>query len=128
MSSFFYIKKRFNQVQLIDASKLGAKVKENGLQKTTLHKDDIRKIVDSAVERKDVEDFSIVVSFSEIKEKNYSFSAGQYFPIKIEYIELTKKEFEDRMTEYKEKLDYLFDHNNTLRKSIKEELNKIKYE
>lgn len=125
---FFNKNKQDNQVQLIDASKLGAKVKENGLQKTTLHKDDIRKIVDSAVERKDVEDFSIVVSFSEIKEKNYSFSAGQYFPIKIEYIELTKKEFEDRMTEYKEKLDYLFDHNNTLRKSIKEELNKIKYE
>ncbi|MCR1915503.1 SAM-dependent methyltransferase [Lactobacillus johnsonii] len=125
---FFNKNKQGDQVQLIDASKLGAKVKENGLQKTTLYKDDIRKIVDSAVERKDVEDFSIVVSLSEIKKKNYSFSAGQYFPIKIEYVELTKDEFEEKMQEYQEKLSELFNQNNLLEESIKKQLGNLNYE
>ena len=42
-----------------------------------------------------VDDFSVLVSFDEIKEKNYSFSAGQYFEIKIEYVEMTEEEFKE---------------------------------
>lgn len=120
--------KQDDQVQLIDASKLGQKVKENGLQKTVLSQDDIKKIVDSAINRKDIDDFSITVSLDEIKDKNYSFSAGQYFPVKIEYVELTQDEFEEKMQEYKEKLNDLFQHGNVLEKSITETLRKINYE
>lgn len=120
--------KQDDQVQLIDASKLGQKVKENGLQKTVLSQDDIKKIVDTAINREDVDDFSIIVSLDEIKDKNYSFSAGQYFPVKIEYVELTQDEFEEKMREYREKLNYLFQQGNNLEKSITETLRKINYE
>lgn len=120
--------KQDDKVQLIDASKLGEKVKENNLQKTILTQSDIEKIVTVAIERKYVEDFSIIVNFKEIKEKNYSFSAGQYFPVKIEYIELTQNEFEDKMKKYQGKLNNLFAESNQLEKDIKKQLENLKYE
>ena len=33
-----------------------------------------------------IEDFSVKVTNEQIKEKNYSWSAGQYFDVKIEHI------------------------------------------
>ena len=32
-----------------------------------------------------------------LKLKNYSLSAGQYFEVKIEYIEITNEEFKTKM-------------------------------
>lgn len=117
-----------DQVQLIDASKLGQKVKENGLQKTVLSQDDIKKIVDTAINREDIDDFSIIVSLEEIKDKNCSFSAGQYFPVKIEYVELTQDEFEEKMQEYQKNLSELFDEGNKLERNIHRTLEGINYE
>lgn len=120
--------KQDNQVQLIDASKLGQKVKENGLQKTVLSQEDIKKIVETAFNAEDVDDFSIIVSLDDVKNKNYSFSAGQYFPVKIEYIELTQDEFEEKMQSYQENLSILFKQSETIQKNIQESLEKVKYE
>ena len=119
--------KQDDQVQLIDASKLGQKVKEKGLQKTVLSQDDIKKIVDTAINREDVDDFSIIVSLDEIKDKNYSFSAGQYFPVKIEYVELTQDEFEEKMQEYQEKLEKLFNEESDLKDKILRNLTRLSF-
>lgn len=35
----------------------------------------------------------MAVSYEQIKDKNYSFSAGQYFDVKIEYSDITPKRF-----------------------------------
>ena len=125
---FFNKSKEDDQVQLIDASKLGTKVKENGLQRTVLSQDDINKIVKTAVEGKDVDDFSITVSLKDVKDKNYSFSAGQYFPVKIEYVELTQDEFEKKMEDYQKNLDSLFSQGNTLGKDIQKMVSSLKFE
>lgn len=125
---FFSKDKQDDQVQLIDASKLGKKVKENGLQRTVLSQDDINKIVNTAVERKDIEDFSITVSLKDIKDKNYSFSAGQYFPVKIEYVELTQEEFDEKMDKYQKEINKLFDKSEQLGRSLHKSLENINYE
>lgn len=125
---FFDKGKQDDQVLLIDASKLGNKVKENGLQRTELSKDDIDKIVNTAVDRKDVDDFSITVSLKDIKDKNYSFSAGQYFPVKIEYVELTQDEFEKKTQDYRDNLGKLFDEGKKLEKNIQKEIKEYYYE
>lgn len=117
--------KQDNQVQLIDASKLGQKVKENGLQKTVLSQEDIKKIVETAFNAEDVDDFSIIVSLDDVKNKNYSFSAGQYFPVKIEYIELTQDEFEEKMQAYREQLNSLFEENHNLENEILKNIGKL---
>ena len=51
-----------------------------------------------------MEDFSVVVSYEQIKEKNYSFSAGQYFDVKIEYTDITPKQFTAKMDGFKQNL------------------------
>ena len=124
---FFDKAKQDDQVQLIDASKLGQKVKENGLQRTVLSQGDIEKIVETAVEKRDVDDFSSNVSLKDIKDKNYSFSAGQYFPVKIEYVELTQDEFNKKMEDYQNELEKLFNKSSELDSDIKEGMKKIKY-
>ncbi len=116
------------EVLLIDASKMGTKVKVGKNQKTVLSEEELNKIVNTFNEHKVVEDFSVSVTYDQIKEKNYSFSAGQYFDVKIEYIELTQEEFEAKMKSYEETLDKLFAEGDELNKQIKEQLRKLKYE
>ncbi len=55
-----------------------------------------------------MDDFSVVVSYDEIKAKNYSLSAGQYFEVKIEYVDITQEEFEARLKGFTDNLDEMF--------------------
>ena len=85
------------EILLMDASKLGKKVKEGKNQRTVLDLKEITKIEDTFINHEVVDDFSVSVTYDQIKEKNYSLSAGQYFEVKIEYVELTPEEFEEKM-------------------------------
>lgn len=69
-----------------------------------------------------------MVTYDQIKEKNYSWSAGQYFEVKIEYVELTPEEFEAKMVSYKETLDKLFAEGKSLEYEIKKQLEELKYD
>ena len=62
------------------------------------------------------------------KEKKYSLSAGQYFDVKIEYVELSQDEFNARMSAYAEKLQEYFAEGDKLKTEIMEQLKKVKYE
>lgn len=115
------------EVLLMDASKLGKKIKVGKNQKTVLSKEELDKIVNMFIEHKVENDFTVSVTYEEIKEKNYSFSAGQYFEVKIEYVELTPEEFEEKMNEYKANLSTLFDEGKTLEDEIMCQLEDLKY-
>lgn len=75
----------------------------------------------------DVDDFSKVVSLEEIKEKKYSFSAGQYFDIKIDYVDITEEEFNKRMDEYKTTLKAQFAESHRLEEEILKQLDSISF-
>ncbi|MDC4163092.1 type I restriction-modification system subunit M [Mycoplasma sp. T363T] len=124
---FFDKSKKHNDVILIDASKLGEDYKEDNNQKKRLRPDEIDKIIATFRERKTVEDFSVLVSYDEIKEKNYSLSAGHYFDIKIEYVEISQEEFDEKMSEYKKELEKLFKESDNLQKEIITQLSKVKF-
>ena len=87
----------------------------------------IEKIINTFKNREDVDDFSKVVSFEDITKKKYSFSAGQYFDIKIEYVDITEDEFNQRMVQHKENLRKMFDESHTLEQEIMEQLDKLKF-
>ena len=125
---FFDNAKNHDKVILIDASKLGEDYQDGKNKKRRLREEDIELIINTFNEKKDVEDFSIAVSYEEIKEKKYSLSAGQYFDIKIEYIDMTPEEFETKMKEYQKELQEYFEEGEKLQKEIMEQLGKIKYE
>lgn len=116
-----------DDVIMIDASKLGEKVKEGKNQRTVLRDDEVKKIIDTFLNRDEVDDFSVLVQFDDIKEKNYSFSAGQYFEVKIEYVDITAEEFEAKMNEYKTSLAKKFAKGHELEKSIMEQIGVLKY-
>jgi len=115
-------------IVLMDASKLGTTVKEGKNQKTLLSSEEEQRIINTFNRHEAVEDFTVVVSYEQIAEKNYSFSAGQYFDVKIEYTDITSKEFAAKMEGFKANLDALFDESKSLEKEIQKQLNGLKYE
>ena len=119
---------RDGKVVLMDASKLGTKVKEGTNQKTVLSSEEEQEIIDAFHNKEQIEDLSVVVDYEEIKEKNYSFSAGQYFEIKIEYTDIMAEEFENKISEYQKNLDEMFSQSKKLEKEVKDNLKKLKYE
>ncbi|ENY68765.1 Type I restriction modification system N6-adenine DNA methyltransferase (M) subunit, HsdM [Metamycoplasma auris 15026] len=124
---FFDKSKKYEKVILIDASKLGEKYKDGTQQRTRLTDKDIEHIISTFREKKEVDSFSKLVSYDEISEKNNSLSAGQYFDIKIDYVDITEEEFESQMNEYRKELKQLFDESNELQSEILEQLGKLKY-
>lgn len=114
------------EIVLMDASKLGTTVKDGKNQKTLLSPEEEQLIIDTFNKREAKEDFSVVVSYNQIKEKNYSFSAGQYFEVKIEYTDITPEQFAQKMDEYKKNLDELFTESKNLEIEIKRQLNGLK--
>ena len=101
---FFDNSKSSDKVILIDASKLGEEYQEGNNKKVRLTPEEIDLIVDTFLNKKTVDDFSVAVSYEDIEEKNCSLSAGQYFEVKIDYIDITTEEFESKMNDYKASL------------------------
>ena len=121
-------KKADNQhIVLMDASKLGETVKEGKNQRTVLKPEEEAKIIETFNQKIAVEDLSVVVSKEEISAKNYSFSAGQYFEVKIEYVDITAEEFAEKMNEFETNLQSLFAEGADLEKKIQENLKNLKF-
>lgn len=125
---FFDNSRSSDKVVLIDASKLGEEYKDGNNQKRRLRDFEIDQIVNTFLNKETVEDFSVAVTYDEIIAKKYSLSAGQYFDVKIEYVELSQDEFVKRMTAYQTKLQEYFDEGVKLQTDIMEQLKKVKYE
>ncbi|MCX6061812.1 MAG: class I SAM-dependent DNA methyltransferase [Campylobacterales bacterium] len=128
VSILFLDKSNRDTVVLVDASKLGTKIKEDKNQKTVLSFAEEDQIIETFNTKKVVDDFSVVVSYDAIKEKNYSFSAGQYFDVKIEYTDITVEEFNTKMKEYSKNLESMFSESKILEAEIKKSLSGLKYE
>ena len=74
-----------------------------------------------------VDDFSVTVTYDEIKEKGYSLSAGQYFDIKIDYVDITEEEFYRRMANFQQTLTEQFEESHRLEKEILAQLQSLKF-
>lgn len=126
VSVLFFDNARSNdEVVLIDASKLGEDYKEGNNQKRRLRNHEIKKIVDTFINKEVVEDFSEVVSYEDIKKKSYSLSAGQYFDIKDDYEEMSDETFKQKMKQYQEELSDYFIKSENLSEKIKKNMEEI---
>ncbi len=117
-----------DKVVLVDASNLGQKVKEGKNQKTVLTPEEEQQIIDVFNNKWTEEDFSVAVSYDEITAKNYSLSAGQYFEVKIDYVDITAEQFAEKMQGFTRNLDNLFSLSSELETEIKKQLSELKYE
>lgn len=129
VSVLFFDKSRsYDNVILIDASKLGVEYSDsNGLKKRKLKLEEIDLIIDSFINQNNIENFSISVSYEKLKEK-YSLAAGQYFEVKIEFVELSIDEFNLKIKQTEDNLKELFDFDKFTEDKIISNLKDIKYE
>ena len=116
-----------DKVILIDASKLGEEYKEGNNQKRRLRPFEVDQIVNTFQNKESVDDFSVAVTYDEIKEKGYSLSAGQYFDIKIDYVDITEEEFNQRMNNYKQTLTEQFAESHRLEEEIMAQFEALKF-
>lgn len=125
---FFDKSEKNNKVILIDASKLGEEYKEGNNQKRRLRDYEIDQIIKVFRNKETVDDFSVAVTYDEIKDKRYSLAAGQYFDIKVEYVELTPDEFDSKMKDYQRELQGFFEEGVKCQTEIMDQLSKVRYE
>ncbi|CAK2555451.1 class I SAM-dependent DNA methyltransferase [Vibrio cyclitrophicus] len=114
-----------DDVILVDASNLGSKVKEGKNQKTVLSPLEEKQIIDVFNSKDEIKDLSVAVTYEELALKNYSLSAGQYFEVEMEYLEVSAEQFSSKMTDFKTTLNELFDQSHNLESTLKEQLDKV---
>ena len=85
-------------------------------------------IISTFNKKEQVEDLSVVVSYEDIAAKNYSLSAGQYFEVKIDYVDITPEEFQAKLNGFEANLKELFKESKELEKEIEGNLKELRYE
>lgn len=122
--------REYDHALLMDASKLGEQKKVEGTKnkRTYLRDFEMDRIVDVFNAAEEVEDFSVLASYEDIKAKNYSFSARQYFSVRIDRVDITPEEFSGELASHVASLESMFAEGEKLQTSILEQLKGIKYE
>lgn len=125
---FFDNSRTSDKVIMIDASKLGEEYQDGNNKKRRLRDFEIDQIVDTFLNKKEVDDFSVAKTYDEIIVKNCSLAAGQYFDIKIEYVDITPKEFQAKLDSFEQEYRALTAEGAELDKQILENLRRLKVE
>ncbi|WP_286746619.1 class I SAM-dependent DNA methyltransferase [Roseivirga sp. UBA1976] len=129
VSILFLDKENKEEVVLVDASNLGTKIKvDDKNQKTVLSAEEEDQIINTFNNKEALDDFSVVVSYDQIEEKGYSLSAGQYFEVKIDLVDITQDAFKAKIVKYQSDLDFLFNESKILEEKITTNLQSLDYE
>ncbi|WP_019385586.1 HsdM family class I SAM-dependent methyltransferase [Acinetobacter venetianus] len=121
-------KKNRGNVILIDASNLGEKIKDGKNQKTVLTNLEEEQIIEAFNKKIFIPDFSVLVSYDDIVQKEYSLSAGQFAEIKTEFIDITPQFFTETISEKLNEICKLTDESKILDIEIKKSLSELKYD
>lgn len=116
------------KVILMDATSLGVDVKEGKNKKRVLNTDEINKIIDIFNNFKEVEDLSIIVDYKDFEDRNYSFSAGQYFDVKMECSDISNEEFNNILNNLKDEIQCISNDRIAYESKINESFDKVKYD
>lgn len=128
VSILFIDKTNKDNVVLVDASKLGEERDDNGKKRRFLSLDDESKIISAFEDRVPVDKFSVSVTYEQLRDKNYSFSAGQYFEIKIDHINIAPDDFRNKLKLSEENLNKYFTDSRNLEQNVLENFKLLKYD
>lgn len=127
VSIVFLDKEAGDNITFVDASKLGEDVSDGENQHTVLRKFEEEQIIEAFTDSPQ-EDFSVRPEYARIIEKKYSFSAGEYFDVKLEYTNMTSAEFNQKKTDYEDDLRALADEGAKMDEEILNQLSRISHE
>ena len=114
-----------DKVVLIDASRMGHDEKDGNNLRTFLDQTEINTIVDTFNNQTIIDGFSVVVSHQDVKDNGYSLNAGQYFDVKIEYVDITHDEFNQRLNRYKSQLQIMLNSDADANSELMSQLDKL---
>jgi len=113
---------------LIDASQLGTKEKDdNNKQYTRLSREEEERIIATFEKHEAVDSFAVVPSYTEMEEKGFSFSAGQYFDVKIEHIDISPEEFKQKMDAFMAEFNELSAQSAKLDEEIRKQMSFLEF-
>lgn len=114
---------------LIDASRLGSKAKDNNnKQYTRLSPEEEEQIISTFAKHEAVDSFAVVPGYAEMAERGYSFSAGQYFDVKIEHVDISPEEFKAKMAAFTAEFNELSAQSVKLDEEIRNQMGRLWYE
>lgn len=114
---------------LIDASRLGSKAKDNNnKQYTRLSPEEEEQIISAFEKHEAVDSFAVVPGYDEMAERGYSFSAGQYFDVKIEHVDISPEEFKAKMAAFTAEFNELSAQSVKLDEEIRNQMGRLWYE
>lgn len=130
VSILFLGKNESKEVTLLDASNFGTKIKDGKNQKIILSPEEMNLIVDKYLNKSNDEmdnEFVVLASFEKIVNNKYSISPNQYFDIKYEKIDISKEEFEIKMSESIKELNKYINESRELEKELIKILGDLEY-
>ena len=110
---------------LVDAAELGEKTKDGKNQRTILSIEDELKIINAFSSNDAIDGFCAKVTIEQIRAKKYTWSIGQYFDIKIPFIELSGNEFEEKINQYSNDIEELFASGNSIQNTIQNNIKRL---
>lgn len=99
----------------------------NNKQYTRLSRGEEERIIATFEKREAVDSFAVVPSYDEMEEKDYSFSAGQYFDVKIEHIDITPEEFKQKMSAFMAEFNELSAQSAKLDEEIRKQMSFLEF-
>ena len=75
-----------------------------------------------------MDSFAVVPGYDEMEEKGYSFSAGQYFDVKIEHVDISPEEFKQKMAAFMDEFNELSAQSAKLDEEIRNQMGSLWYE
>lgn len=104
---------------LIDASGMGEMVKMSGHKRRILSDQEEETIVETFTFKKQVKNFAVVMSYQEVSENAYIFSAGRYFDWQAESNQMDYEALLDKIDGHQKRLEALFLEGHQLENDIK---------
>jgi type I restriction enzyme M protein len=115
-------------ILMIDASKLGKKVKDGKNQRTLLRPKEIEKIINVALNNIEEERFSTITTKDKIINKGYSLTVGQYYNLNSKKEILSKEQYNEKIKSIFKEIEEISNENNNITKFIKQEMETISNE
>ena len=124
---FINKEKKNKDIVFVDASELGEEIKQGKNKKIVLTGEDEKLIIETFLNKKTIEDFSILVDVNKIKEKKYSLNIGRYFKTKINLVKISEEEFNSKINKFKNEYEQIEDESKKMKEKMLESLKDINF-
>lgn len=112
---------------LIDASKLGEDKKVEGKKRHVLSDADEQLIIDTFKKHESTDELAALAIYDDMADKDFSFSAKQYFDVKLNYVEITEEEYHARIADFSQRYADMRKKGSALDDTIESIVKKLQY-